>query len=103
MIKVSGYSVFPEEVEALLIRHPAIQQVAVVGQIHPYRGEVTKAFVVLRPGAVLTPEDLIEWAQDHMAYYKVPREVVLVPSLPVSSTGKVMRRLLVDDSQLGKD
>lgn len=103
MIKVSGYSVFPEEVEALLIRHPAIQQVAVVGQIHPYRGEVAKAFVVLRSGAVLTPEDLIEWAQDHMAYYKVPREVVLVPSLPVSSTGKVMRRLLVDDSQFGKD
>lgn len=103
MIKVSGYSVFPEEVEALLIRHPAIQQVAVVGRIHPYRGEVAKAFVVLRPGAVLTSEELIEWAQDRMAYYKVPREVVLVPSLPVSSTGKVMRRLLVDDSQPGKD
>lgn len=59
--------------------------------------------MVLRPGAVLTPEDLIEWAQDHMANYKVPREVVLVPSLPVSSTGKVMRRLLVDNSQPGKD
>lgn len=102
MIKVSGYSVFPEDVEALLIRHPSIQQVAVAGQIHPYRGEVVKAFVVLRQGAVLTPAALIEWAQDHMAYYKVPREVEIVPSLPVSSTGKVMRRLLVDGSQSGK-
>ena len=98
MIKVSGYSVFPEDVEELLIRHPAIQQVAVIGKAHPYRGEIVAAFVVLKHGTALSPEELVDWAKNHMADYKVPREVFIVPALPVSATGKVMRRLLKTSS-----
>ena len=94
MIKVSGYSVFPEEVESLLIRHPAVAQAAVLGEPDPDKGEVVKAFIVRKPGAALEADELIAWSRDHMAPYKAPRHVRFIDALPATGSGKVLRRLL---------
>jgi long-chain acyl-CoA synthetase len=94
MIKVSGYSVFPEEVETLLIRHPAVAQAAVIGLPDDTKGEVVKAFIVCKPGAVVAADELIAWAREHLSAYKVPREVAFIDALPATGAGKVLRRLL---------
>jgi long-chain acyl-CoA synthetase len=96
MIKVSGYSVFPEEVETILIRHPAIAQAAVIGVPDAEKGEVVRAFVVARPGHSLDAAALVQWARDNMAPYKAPREVRILAALPATGAGKVLRRLLKD-------
>ncbi len=96
MIKVSGYSVFPEEVETILIKHPAIAQAAVIGVPDPDKGEVVKAFVVLKPGQSASAADIVAWSRDNMATYKAPREVKLIAALPTTGAGKVLRRLLKD-------
>lgn len=99
MIKISGYSVFPEEVEAILIRHPAVRQAAVIGIPDPTKGQVVKAVLVLKPEAVgsLTADDLIAWSRENMSAYKVPRQVEFRDALPATGTGKVLRRKLLDD------
>lgn len=94
MIKVSGYSVFPEEVETILIRHPAVAQAAVIGMPDPEKGEVVKAVVVKKPGAQLDAGALIAWSRDNMSVYKAPRIVEFRDALPATGTGKVLRRLL---------
>ncbi len=98
MIKVSGYSVFPEEVEVILIKHPAVLQAAVIGIPDPQKGEVVKAVVVLRPEARgrTTAEELVAWSRENMAPYKAPRVVEFREALPATGTGKVLRRLLRD-------
>ncbi|CAN5742936.1 AMP-binding protein [soil metagenome] len=96
MIKVSGFSVFPEEVESILILHPDVGQVAVIGVPDEEKGEVVKAFIVPSVGAA-TPfdrETLLSWARENMSHYKVPRQLELRESLPATGTGKVLRRLL---------
>lgn len=96
MIKVSGYSVFPEEVETILIKHPAVAQAAVIAQPDPEKGEVVKAFIVRKPGAALEADALIAWSRDNMASYKAPRTVSFIDALPTTGAGKVLRRLLKD-------
>jgi long-chain acyl-CoA synthetase len=98
MIKVSGYSVFPEEVETILIRHPAIAQAAAIGVPDPEKGEVVKAFVVLRPefAGSIGEAEIVAWARENMAVYKAPRQVVFRDSLPATGAGKMLRRLLKD-------
>lgn len=98
LIKCSGYSVFPAEVEELLCRHPAVAEVAVIGVPDSYRGESPKAFVVLRPEheAEVTEETLIAWCKQNMAAYKRPREIEFRNDLPKSAAGKILRRLLVE-------
>lgn len=96
MIKVSGYSVFPEEVETILVKHPAIAQAAAIGVPDPDKGEVVKAFVVLKAGQSASAAEIVEWARANMAVYKAPREVTLIASLPTTGAGKVLRRLLKD-------
>ncbi|MEJ1171910.1 AMP-binding protein [Variovorax sp. CCNWLW235] len=96
MIKVSGYSVFPEEVETILIKHPAVAQAAVIAQPDAEKGEVVKAFIVRKPGAVLEADALIAWSRDNMASYKAPRAVSFIDALPTTGAGKVLRRLLKD-------
>lgn len=98
MIKVSGYSVFPEEVETILIKHPSIAQAAVIGVPDPDKGEVVKAFVVLKPGQSVSAANIVAWSRDNMAVYKAPREVELLESLPTTGAGKVLRRLLKDQT-----
>ena len=96
MIKVSGYSVFPEEVETILIKHPAVAQAAVIAQPDAEKGEVVKAFIVRKPGAGLDADALMAWSRDNMASYKAPRAVRFIDALPTTGAGKVLRRLLKD-------
>lgn len=96
MIKSSGFSVFPEDVETLISDHEAILQVAAVGVPDKKRGESVKAFIVLKPEYKdkITEGEIIEWAKEKMAAYKYPREVEFRDSLPATTSGKVLRRLL---------
>ena len=96
MIKVSGYSVFPEEVEAILVRHPGVAQAAVIGVSDPVRGEIVQAFIVRRAGVDSSAEGIIAWSRENMAAYKVPRAVHFIDALPATGAGKVLRRLLKD-------
>ncbi|MCK9274341.1 MAG: AMP-binding protein [Syntrophales bacterium] len=98
MIKCSGYSVFPEDVEMMVVKHPAVAQVAVVGVPDTKRGENVKAFIVLKPEykGKITEADIIAWSKEKMASYKYPREVEFRDSLPATGAGKVLRRLLKD-------
>ncbi|MDB5396378.1 MAG: fatty acid--CoA ligase [Rhodospirillales bacterium] len=91
MFIVGGFNCYPAETEGLLLEHPAIAQVAVVGVPDERMGEVAKAFVILRPGATLTEAELIAWARKAMANYKVPRYVEFVDRLPTTASGKVQR------------
>jgi fatty-acyl-CoA synthase len=94
MINVSGYKVWPAEVETMLFEHPAIQEACVVAARDARRGETVKVWVVLRAGYDVSAEQIIEWAHAHMASYKVPRIVEFVASLPRTASGKVQWRLL---------
>lgn len=98
MIVASGYKVWPREVEDVLYTHDAVHEAAVVGQPDPYRGETVKAFVSVRVGHKVTPEELIAFCRDRMAAYKYPREVEIVESIPKTATGKVLRRSLRRDT-----
>lgn len=98
MIKCSGYSVFPEDVEALMLAHPAIAQSAAIGIPDEKRGETVKLFVVLKPDyrGKVSEQELIDWARDNMAAYKYPRQIEFRTELPATGAGKVLRRLLKD-------
>ena len=101
MINASGYKVWPSEVELMLFKCPQVQEACVVAARDDYRGETVKAFVVLRAEARghTSAQDIIDWAREHMAAYKVPRLVEFVDSLPKSGSGKVMWRLLQEREQ----
>ena len=94
MFIVGGFNAYPAEIENLLLAHPAVGQVAVVGMPDERLGEVGMAFVVPAPGSPLEPDELIEWAREAMANYKVPRAVEIVESLPVNAAGKVEKEVL---------
>ncbi len=96
MINASGFKVWPAEVEALMFRHPAIQEACVIATKDAYRGESVKAVVVLRPShkGQVSEQEIIDWCRDNMAVYKVPRVVQFADSLPKSGSGKVMWRQL---------
>ncbi len=96
MINASGFKIWPAEVEALLYRHPAVQEACIIAARDAYRGETVKAVVVLRPDAKgkTSADDIIAWSREHMAAYKVPKVVQFVDALPKSGSGKVMWRLL---------
>jgi fatty-acyl-CoA synthase len=95
MINASGFKVWPAEVEALMYRHPAVQEACIIGTRDSYRGESVKAVVVRKPSHSSTTEDeIIAWCRDNMAVYKVPRVVQFVEALPKSGAGKVMWRQL---------
>ncbi len=101
MIIVSGFKVFPSEVEEVLFTHPAILEACAIGIPHEYRGEAVKAFVVLKPGITATSDEIIEYLKQNLAKFKVPSELEFVSALPKSSVGKVLRREL-RDSELEK-
>ncbi|RKT82124.1 long-chain acyl-CoA synthetase [Saccharopolyspora antimicrobica] len=96
LINAAGYKVWPREVEDVLYEHPAVLEAAVVGVPDPYRGETVKAFVALKPGASATTEDLLAHCKDQLAAYKYPRRIELLPELPKTPTGKILRRTLRD-------
>jgi 2-aminobenzoate-CoA ligase len=94
IIKSSAYRIGPEEIEVTLATHPAIADVGVIGVPDPVRGQIAKAFVVLKAGQKATPEELIEFCRGKIATYKMPREVEVVNELPRTPTGKLLRRVL---------
>jgi long-chain acyl-CoA synthetase len=99
LIKCSGYSVFPAEVEALLYRHPAVQETAVIGVTDPYRGETPKAFIILKPEyeGKISEQEIVDWCRENMATYKRPHRVEFRRELPKSAAGKLLKRILVDE------
>jgi len=94
MFIVGGFNAYPAEIENLLLGHPSVGRVAVVGMPDARLGEVGMAFVVVAPGAELQPDELIEWARAAMANYKVPRAIEIVDDLPVNAAGKVEKDVL---------
>ncbi|MCX7828973.1 MAG: AMP-binding protein [Thermanaerothrix sp.] len=94
IIIVGGFNVYPQEVELVLMEHPAVSQAVAVGESHSMTGQVVKAFVVLKEGQEASPRQIIDFAKEKLAHFKVPRKVVILKELPVSSTGKVSRRAL---------
>jgi long-chain acyl-CoA synthetase len=100
-INVSGYKVWPRDVEDALYGHSAVREVAVVGVPDDYRGETVKAFVSLKPDASASPGELIAFCKDRMAAYKYPRQIEFVDELPKTASGKVLRRELRDRRRHG--
>jgi long-chain acyl-CoA synthetase len=94
LIIVSGFNVFPAEVEEVLVSHPAIAEAGVVGVVHPHTGEAVRAYVVLEPGCDVDEDSVIDYACDHLARYKCPSKVLFVDELPRNVSGKLVRRHL---------
>jgi long-chain acyl-CoA synthetase len=94
MIIVSGFNVYPNEVEDVIFTHPAVVEAAVIGIPDAYRGEAVKAFVVLKPEATATSAEIIEFCRERMAKYKTPSQVEFLAALPKTAVGKVLRRTL---------
>jgi long-chain acyl-CoA synthetase len=96
VIKVSGYTLAPREVEVLGLQNPAIEKIAVIGLPHPKKGEIPKAFIELKPGSTTTEAELVQWFKDNIAAYKVPL-VEIRRSLPISNKGEVLKRKLKEE------
>jgi long-chain acyl-CoA synthetase len=94
MILRGGFNVYPREIEDVLMTHPAVGQVAVVGVPDERLGEEIKAYVVRKTGATVTPDELVAWCREQMASFKYPRIMEFRDSLPVSATGKILKREL---------
>jgi long-chain acyl-CoA synthetase len=99
MIVVSGFNVYPREVEEILFRHPAVAEASVVQYPDPYQGESVMAFVVLKPGQAATEQEIIDYCRSQIAVFKCPRKIVFRDSLPKNNTGKVLRRELRDEAK----
>jgi len=94
LIIVGGFNVYPQEVETVLNSHPAVKMSAAVGIPSAISGEVVKAFVVPHENMNVTQQELVFFAKEHLSHYKVPRRIDIVSELPLSSTGKVLKREL---------
>ncbi|MFC4770273.1 long-chain-fatty-acid--CoA ligase [Effusibacillus consociatus] len=99
MIITGGFNVYPKEVEEVLYQHPGVQEVAVIGIPDSYRGEAVKAFIVPKPGAVITEQELMDFCRDQLAAYKRPRSVEFRDSLPKTAVGKILKRRLVEQER----
>jgi long-chain acyl-CoA synthetase len=97
LIIVDGFNVYPSEVETVLYMHPAVRLVAVVGVPDAYHGEVVKACVVLKEGVSISEADLVAHCQTGLAPYKIPRQIELRDTLPMSAVGKILYRVLRDE------
>ncbi len=94
MIIRGGYNVYPREIEEVLLTHEDVSLAAVIGVPHESHGEEGKAYVILNPGATTTAEELVAWGKEQMANYKYPRMVEVVENLPMTATGKILKREL---------
>jgi long-chain acyl-CoA synthetase len=97
LIKYKDYSVYPREIEDVLYEHPAVKLCAVVGKPDQVAGEVPKAFIVLKEGKALSTKEILAFVNDKVAPYKAIREVEFRKELPISSAGKVLRRVLKEE------
>ena len=96
MILTAGFNVYPAEVERVLCMHPAVALAAVTGVPDEVKGELAKAYVVLKPDTSATTDELVRHCREHLAAYKIPRAVQFVDQVPITASGKIMRRLLKD-------
>jgi long-chain acyl-CoA synthetase len=103
MIIRGGFNVYPRELEEVLLTHPQVSMAAVVGVPHEVYGEEVKAYVVRASGATITEKDLVAWCKQTMAAYKYPRSVEFRDSLPMTATGKILKRELVSGPKPGAD
>lgn len=87
-----GFNIYPRELEEVLMTHPAVSLVAVIGVPDPRHGEEVKAYIVLKEGKTTTEKEIIEWSKKQMAAYKYPRIVELRNTLPMTATGKILKR-----------
>ena len=94
IIIVGGFNVYPQEVEKILSEHPDVHAAVVVGMPHNINGEIPKAYVQLNEGAEANERDIIKFAKEKLAHFKVPRSVEFVDEFPLSGTGKILRRVL---------
>lgn len=101
MILTAGFNIYPAELERVLCMHPAVALSAVGSIPDEAKGELAKAYVILRPGVQVSSESLIAHCREHLAAYKVPRAVQFVESVPMTASGKIVRRRLkgIDDGQ----
>jgi long-chain acyl-CoA synthetase len=96
MLKYKGFAVAPAEVEAVLFKHPAVADCAVIGKPDAEAGEIPKALVLLRPGEEVSADALMEFVGSRIAGYKKVREVEFVTTIPKTASGKVLRRVLIE-------
>jgi long-chain acyl-CoA synthetase len=92
MIIASGYNIYPREIDEILFEHPKILEACAIGVPDAYRGETLKAFIVAKPGEILTQEEVSQWCKERLAAYKVPKIIEFVEALPKSAIGKILRR-----------
>jgi long-chain acyl-CoA synthetase len=97
MILCSGYNVYPDEVDRVLMAHPDVLEAATIGLPDERRGETVKSFIVLKPDARVTAENLVAYCRERLAAYKIPRSVEFRDSLPKSTVLKILRRELRDE------
>ncbi len=97
MINVSGYNVYPRDVEEVLYEHPKVKTAAAIGIPDEYRGEIVKAYIVLKEGQNATEEEIIKFCEEKIAKFKVPKLVEFRESLPMTSVGKVLRKTLKEE------
>ena len=99
LIKFKDYSVYPREIEDVLYEHQAVKLCAVIGKPDPMVGEIPKAFIVLKDGAKATETEIMAFVKDKVASYKAVREVEFRKELPISSAGKILRRMLQEEEK----
>lgn len=99
VIKVGGFQVWPNEIEAVIVQHPAVREVAVAGILDDIGNEVVKAWVVLKDGEVCSPKDIQKFCDQFLTRYKIPKYVVFRDSLPRTMVGKVLRRVLASEGK----
>ena len=97
-----GYNVYPRELEEVLMTHPAVSLAAVIGVPHPALGQEVKAYIIRKPDATITVEEVSAWCREHMAAYKYPRFIEFRETLPMTATGKVLKRELAAEEERGK-
>jgi long-chain acyl-CoA synthetase len=98
MILVDAFNVYPSEIEDVLYAHPAVRLAAVIGVPDSYHGEIVKACIVLKAGAAATPDGIVEHCRAQLAPYKVPRQVEIRDALPMSAVGKILYRVLREET-----
>ncbi|MBI5586548.1 MAG: AMP-binding protein, partial [Deltaproteobacteria bacterium] len=102
MIIAGGFNIYPREIDEVLFQHPKIQEAVCVGLRDEYRGETVKAYVVLKEGAEITAEEVVNFCKERLAAYKVPKQVEFRETLPKSAVGKILRKVLRDEEEAKK-
>jgi long-chain acyl-CoA synthetase len=102
LILCSGYNVYPDEVDRVIVEHPAVLECATIGVPDEKRGETVKSFIVRQPGAAVTEEQITAWCRERLAAYKVPRKIEFRTELPKSSVLKILRRQLLEEELAGR-